>query len=64
MSDFSVTERKIHCPFCAEAMTIIIDLSAGGQSYIEDCEICCRPMQVTFETDDGELSSLDVTTAS
>ena len=64
MSELSVTEKRIRCPFCAESMTIVVDLSAGGQSYVEDCEICCRPMQITFDTDGGELLSLDVVTAS
>lgn len=63
MSDFPVIEKKIHCPFCAEAMTIVIDLSAGGQSYVEDCEICCRPMQITFDSEEGELLNLDVDAA-
>lgn len=63
MSDFPIVEKKIHCPFCAESMTIVIDLSAGGQSYVEDCEICCRPMQITFESEEGELLNLDVDAA-
>jgi hypothetical protein len=29
-------------------MHILLDLSAGDQSYIEDCQVCCQPMQVSF----------------
>ena len=29
-------------------MFILLDLSAGDQSYIEDCQVCCQPMQVSF----------------
>lgn len=41
-------------------MSIVIDLSAGAQTYIEDCQICCQPMQIAFDTDDGELLGLGV----
>ena len=41
-------------------MSIVIDLSAGAQSYIEDCQICCQPMEVVFDVDDGELAGLSV----
>lgn len=56
--DEQVVDRRIHCPYCAEAMDIVVDLSAGGQSYVEDCQVCCQPMQVSFETDQGELLAL------
>ena len=53
-------ERRIECPFCGEAMRISIDLSAGGQSYIEDCQICCQPMQISFEVSGDLLAWLSV----
>jgi len=62
--DSPVTERRIHCPFCAEPMSILIDASAGGQSYIEDCQICCQPMQITFVVDEEEVLELRVDCAS
>ena len=57
-------DRRITCPFCGEVMTIVIDLSAGGQSYVEDCQVCCQPMQVTFDVEDDELTALQVDRAS
>ena len=59
-----VLDRRIHCPFCGEAMTILIDLSAGSQSYVEDCQVCCQAMQVTYDSDGEELASLQVDCAS
>ena len=41
-------------------MSVVIDLSAGGQSYIEDCQICCQPMQIEFEVDEAEIVNLKV----
>ena len=51
-------ERRIHCPFCGEPITIIVDVSAGSQSYVEDCQVCCQPMQIVVDVDDGELLSV------
>ena len=53
-------ERSIDCPFCGESIDILIDLSAGGQSYIEDCQVCCQPMQISFSVSAGDLDRLDV----
>ena len=53
-------DRTIGCPYCAEAMSIVIDLSAGSQSYIEDCQICCQPMQIEFAVEEEELVNLKV----
>ena len=60
----TLVEQQIRCPFCGEAMCILLDLSAGGQSYVEDCQVCCRPMQVSYEIDAGALSQLRVDCAS
>ncbi|HKJ82622.1 MAG TPA: CPXCG motif-containing cysteine-rich protein [Mariprofundaceae bacterium] len=37
---------EIRCPYCGEPVTLLIDTSAGGQRYIEDCQICCRPIDL------------------
>jgi transcription elongation factor Elf1 len=59
-----VVERRIACPFCAEKITVLLDLSAGDQSYIEDCQVCCRPIQITYATDEYESAELQVDCAS
>jgi len=55
-----IVDRKIRCPYCDEPMSILLDLSGGDQSYIEDCQICCQPMQVSYRSDDGDLRGLQV----
>ncbi len=55
-----IVERAVGCPFCGESQTITLDLSAGGQSYVEDCQVCCQPMQISFEVDDGGSAKLEV----
>lgn len=58
--DTGTVEKRISCPWCAEPMIVILDLSAGGQSYVEDCQICCQPMQLRFDVIAGELEQLRV----
>lgn len=38
---------------------MLLDLSAGGQSYIEDCEVCCHAIMISYETEDGAITSFD-----
>ncbi|WP_178983638.1 CPXCG motif-containing cysteine-rich protein [Winogradskyella helgolandensis] len=40
-------EYFFQCPYCWERISMLIDLSQSHQNYIEDCEICCNPMQIT-----------------
>jgi hypothetical protein len=42
----------VQCPFCGEAFETAVDLSAGSFSYIEDCQVCCQPIELTSEMDD------------
>ncbi len=37
-------ETQISCPYCGEALTVLVDPSEVGQEYIEDCQVCCRPI--------------------
>ena len=47
---------ELACPYCAEPLTLPLDLSAGSQAYVEDCHVCCQPMTVTVAVDDdGQL---------
>ena len=47
----------IHCPYCGETIEVIVDDSAGDQRYIEDCQVCCRPITIAVAIDaDGDPS--------
>lgn len=47
----------IGCPYCGEQIEITIDSSAGDQDYIEDCHVCCRPINLSIKVDrDGDCS--------
>jgi hypothetical protein len=43
------------CPYCGEPLELAIDESGGRrQIYIEDCAVCCQPIEVTVTIVDGE----------
>jgi hypothetical protein len=47
-----LTPCSISCPYCGESIELLLDASAGAQSYIEDCQVCCRPINVHVSVDD------------
>jgi transcription elongation factor Elf1 len=44
-------ERDIYCPYCGESQTVLIDTSEEEQTYIEDCQVCCRPIDFIVSVD-------------
>lgn len=55
-------EHFFTCPYCWQEISFVIDLSSGEQSYIEDCEVCCRPIQIRYFGDSDELIDFEVET--
>ncbi len=41
-----IQEMWITCPYCGKHITILVDGSVEEQQYIEDCQVCCRPMDI------------------
>jgi transcription elongation factor Elf1 len=39
-------ETTVSCPYCGENITVLVDGSVQEQQYIEDCEVCCQPMNI------------------
>ena len=52
--------KKSHCPYCGEPIELIIDTSVTQQSYIEDCQVCCRPIIITVNVDSDGYIDLQV----
>jgi transcription elongation factor Elf1 len=50
-------EYFFQCPYCWEQISMLIDVSQPNQSYIEDCEICCNPIQVSITAENQEIVS-------
>jgi len=50
---------ELQCPWCGEPYGSMLDLTDASRSYIEDCQICCQPIEVRLEVSDGgELQSV------
>ena len=47
-------ESPLYCPCCGESVSVLVDISLGAQEYIEDCEVCCRPMIITVQLSEEE----------
>ena len=52
--------ESIVCPFCGQRFELLIDTSAPHQRFTSDCEVCCRPFEVTVECEPGEILGLDI----
>lgn len=53
-------EHFFQCPFCWAQISMLVDLSVEQQSFIEDCEVCCRPIRVSYTTEDEQILSFEV----
>jgi hypothetical protein len=51
----------IECPYCGEHNSTQVDLSAGSTAYIEDCQVCCQPIELELSV--GERGALERVTA-
>ena len=51
----------VQCPYCGERLETRVDLTTDEPAYIEDCQVCCRPIEFGLERDDnGALLSVSV----
>lgn len=58
-------EKRRLCPYCNEGISVWIDPSAGTQSYIEDCQVCCRPITIHVSCDfEGTVQSCTLSSES
>ncbi|MDX1443087.1 MAG: CPXCG motif-containing cysteine-rich protein [Gammaproteobacteria bacterium] len=43
-----LVQQALTCPYCGEAVTAEADPAAGPHDFIEDCPVCCRPIEYRF----------------
>ena len=55
-------QQQVQCPYCGEVFDTLIDLSQGNQHTIEDCYVCCRPIEMLIESDEQQLIRIDTYT--
>lgn len=51
--------HDLNCPYCGEQIQLIVDCSIASQEYIEDCQVCCRPINIliTVEGEDIQVQA-------
>jgi len=52
-------EHFFQCPYCWEEISMLLDSSIVRQTYVEDCEVCCNPIQITSEFQDNKLMAFE-----
>lgn len=55
-----MNEHFFTCPHCWEEISMLIDLSVPYQKYVEDCEVCCNPIEIIATCETGELIGFNV----
>jgi hypothetical protein len=50
---------EINCPYCGELISLVIDCSIGSQEYVEDCQVCCRPINLFVTIDEEGLPQVE-----
>ena len=51
-----ITEKSLSCPYCGESISVLVDDSLPEQNYVEDCQVCCRPIVLDVSVDvDGDI---------
>lgn len=50
-----MVEHFFQCPYCWQTISMLLDESIPKQEYIEDCEVCCNPIQLIVEFEDSNL---------
>ena len=52
----AITEKSLSCPYCGESISVLVDDSLPEQNYVEDCQVCCRPIVLDITVDvDGDV---------
>ena len=55
------TGTEVECPYCGALVEITLDPGGGpSQDYVEDCEVCCQPWQVSVRYDDEGHAEVSV----
>ena len=54
-----VVEHFFPCPSCGAEISMVLDLSVHHDTYVEDCEVCCNPLEISYTVEDETLESFE-----
>jgi hypothetical protein len=52
-------EHSFMCPYCGEEISMVLDTSVQRQTYVEDCEVCCNPIEINYAIEDDVLTEFN-----
>ena len=52
-------EYFFSCPYCWEQISMVLDTSVKGQTFVEDCEVCCHPIEVRYTVEEGAVCEFE-----
>ena len=50
-------EHFFTCPYCWETISMILDPDMSEEVFVEDCQVCCNPIEISFIMKAGNLQS-------
>jgi transcription elongation factor Elf1 len=53
----SLHKQIFTCPHCGERISMLLDPSTDYQRYIEDCEVCCNQIEISYQAEEGRIVS-------
>ena len=53
-------EHYFNCPHCWQNQLKIIDPSVEEQNFIEDCEVCCNPLEFNLRVENNFIEIFSV----
>ncbi|WP_372744205.1 CPXCG motif-containing cysteine-rich protein [Lutibacter sp.] len=53
-------EHFFQCPYCWEQISMLLDSSIKSQTYVEDCEVCCNPIELKVIFEENTLTELNI----
>ena len=52
-------EQFFQCPYCWQSISVLLDPSVAEQTFVEDCEVCCQPIEFTVTFEANELTGFE-----
>lgn len=53
-------EHFFTCPYCWEQISMLLDPDMSGEVYVEDCQVCCNPIQIKFKISNDTVVRFEV----
>jgi hypothetical protein len=60
MATLGIEPVNSTCPYCGEPIELLVDTSIRKQTYVEDCQVCCKPMTVRVIIDEEGFANVEV----